>query len=49
LSWSHIEDPIVVVEERDDQQDFSQGTKACNGILAEAPSHIAQIFLLQQL
>jgi len=49
LSWSHIEDPIVVVEERDDQQLVCQGTMACNGILAEAPAQIVQILLLQPL
>lgn len=46
LSWSHIEYPIAVAEERDDQKFVSQETMACNGILAEAPLQIVQIFLL---
>lgn len=46
LFWSHIEDPVAVAEERDDQQVVFQGTMACNGILAEVPSQIVQILLL---
>jgi hypothetical protein len=45
LSWSHILYPIVVAEERDDQQPVFLGTMAHNGILAEAPSQIFQNLL----
>ena len=46
LSWSHTEHPTAAAEERDDQQVDFQTTMARNGILAQAPLGIVQIFLL---
>ena len=43
LSWSHIAHPIAATEEWDGQQSDFQGTKANNGVLAQALRQTCQI------